>query len=110
MDVLIVITVVVILITLNGIFVAAEIGTIGARRARVAQAASEGDRMAALLLPVLEDPRLLDNYIAACQLGITLSSLILGFYGQAAITPLIEPWLGSWGFISEAAAVFHRPL
>ncbi|HRJ41639.1 MAG: hemolysin family protein [Caldilineaceae bacterium] len=105
MEVLIVIAVVVILITLNGIFVAAEIGTIGARRARISQAASEGDRMAQLLLPVLEDPRLLDNYIAACQLGITLSSLILGFYGQAAITPLIEPWLGSLGFVSQAAAV-----
>lgn len=105
MDVLIVIAVVVVLITLNGIFVAAEIGTIGARRARISQAASDGDRMAQMLLPVLEDPHLLDNYIAACQLGITLSSLILGFYGQAAITPLVEPWLGSLGFLSQAAAI-----
>ncbi|MBX3052894.1 MAG: HlyC/CorC family transporter [Caldilineaceae bacterium] len=104
MDALIVIAVVVVLITLNGIFVAAEIGTIGARRARVAQAASDGDRMAKLLLPVLEDPHLLDNYIAACQLGITLSSLILGFYGQAAVTPLVKPWLSSTGFVSQAAA------
>lgn len=46
MDVLIVIAVVVVLITLNGIFVAAEIGTIGARRARISQAASDGDRLA----------------------------------------------------------------
>lgn len=105
MGVLIVIAVVLVLITLNGIFVAAEIGTIGARRARISQAASEGDRMAQLLLPVLEDPHLLDNYIAACQLGITLSSLILGFYGQAAITPLVEPWLGGLGFVSQAAAI-----
>jgi putative hemolysin len=105
MDVLIVIAIVVVLITLNGIFVAAEIGTIGARRARISQAANDGDRMAQMLLPVLEDPHLLDNYIAACQLGITLSSLILGFYGQAAITPLVEPWLGGLGFISQAAAI-----
>lgn len=104
MDVLIVITVVVVLITLNGIFVAAEIGTIGARRARVSQAASEGDRMAQLLLPVLESPHLLDNYIAACQLGITLSSLILGFYGQSAITPLVVPWLVKWGLASQSTA------
>lgn len=105
MDVLIVIAVVVVLITLNGIFVAAEIGTIGARRARISQAASEGNRMARLLLPILESPHLLDSYIAACQLGITLSSLVLGFYGQAAITPLVEPWLGNLGFISQAASV-----
>ncbi len=104
MDVLVIVSVVVILITLNGIFVAAEIGTIGARRARVAQLAGEGNRMAQLLLPVLESPHLLDNYIAACQLGITLSSLILGFYSQAAITPLLEPWLGSTGLVSQAAA------
>lgn len=104
MDVLIVVAVVLILITLNGIFVAAEIGTIGARRARIAQAANEGNGMARMLLPVLENPQLLDNYIAACQLGITLSSLVLGFYGQAAVTPMIEPWLGGSGFVSQAAA------
>jgi len=105
MNGLIIVAVVTILIFFNGIFVAAEIGTVGARRARVAQVAGEGNRMAQLLLPILEDPHLLDNYIAACQLGITLSSLILGFYGQAVVTPLVEPWLGSLGFLSQAAAI-----
>lgn len=104
MAVLFIILVVVILISLNGLFVAAEIGTVGARRARVAQEATEGNRMAQLLLPILESPSQLDNYIAACQLGITLSSLILGFYGQAAITPLVAPLLGSTGLVAQAAA------
>ena len=94
-----------ILITLNGLFVAAEIGTVGARRARIAQVAADGNRPAQILLPILESPNQLDNYIAACQLGITLSSLMLGYYGKAVITPLVEPVLNSSGFVSQAAAV-----
>lgn len=94
-----------ILITLNGLFVAAEIGTVGARRARIAQVAADGNRPARILLPILESPNQLDNYIAACQLGITLSSLMLGYYGKAVITPLVEPVLNSSGFVSQAAAV-----
>ncbi len=94
-----------ILIALNGLFVAAEIGTVGARRARIAQDAAAGSRPAQLLLPILESPNLLDNYIAACQLGITLSSLMLGYYGKAVITPLVEPLLSSSGLVAQAAAV-----
>lgn len=93
MAVLLIILVVILLITLNGLFVAAEIGTVGARRVRVAQEAAAGNRMAQMLLPILESPNQLDNYIAACQLGITLSSLVLGYYGQAVITPLVAPLL-----------------
>jgi len=92
------------LIALNGLFVAAEIGTVGARRARIAQQAAEGNRFAKLLLPHLESPSKLDDYIAACQLGITLSSLVLGFYGQAAITPLVAPILSTSGLVAQAAA------
>lgn len=91
MAVLFIILVVILLITLNGLFVAAEIGTVGARRVRIAQEAATGNRMAQMLLPILESPNQLDNYIAACQLGITLSSLVLGYYGQAVITPLVAP-------------------
>ncbi len=94
-----------ILITLNGLFVAAEIGTVGARRARIAQEAATGSRPARLLMPILESPNRLDDYIAACQLGITLSSLMLGYYGKAVITPLVEPLLTGSGLVAQAAAV-----
>ena len=94
-----------ILITLNGLFVAAEIGTVGARRARIAQEAATGSRPARLLMPILESPNQLDDYIAACQLGITLSSLMLGYYGKAVITPLVEPLLTGSGLVAQAAAV-----
>ena len=53
--------------------------------------AEDGNALAARLLPVLEDPRELDRYIAASQVGITLSSLILGAYGQATLAPRIAP-------------------
>ena len=105
MAVVIIVLVVLLLITLNGLFVAAEIGTVGARRARIGQQAAEGNRLAQMLLPILESPTQLDNYIAACQLGITLSSLILGFYGQAAITPLVAPLLSSSGLVAQGAAI-----
>ncbi len=94
-----------ILIALNGFFVAAEIGTVGARRARIAQEAAAGSRPAQILLPILESPDRLDDYIAACQLGITLSSLMLGYYGKAVITPLVEPLLVGSGVVAQAAAV-----
>jgi len=102
--VLVIITVF-ILIALNGFFVAAEIGTVGARRARIAQEAAAGSRPAQILLPILESPDRLDDYIAACQLGITLSSLMLGYYGKAVITPLVEPLLVGSGVVAQAAAV-----
>ena len=105
MVVLLVIITVFLLITLNGLFVAAEIGTVGARRARIAQHAATGSRPAQMLLPILESPNQLDNYIAACQLGITLSSLILGYYGKAVITPLVAPLLSDSGLVAQAAAV-----
>ncbi len=105
MVVVLVIFTVILLITLNGLFVAAEIGTVGARRARVAQDAAAGSRPAQMLLPVLESPEQLDNYIAACQLGITLSSLILGYYGKAVITPMVVPLLSDSGLVAQAAAV-----
>lgn len=104
MAIVFIVLIVFLLITLNGLFVAAEIGTVGARRARIAQQAAEGNRFASLLLPHLESPARLDDYIAACQLGITLSSLVLGFYGQAAITPLVAPLLSSSGLVAQAAA------
>ena len=105
MFILFVILTVFLLITLNGLFVAAEIGTVGARRARIAQEAAAGSRPAQILLPILESPDRLDDYIAACQLGITLSSLILGYYGKAVITPLVEPLLSGSGLVAQAAAV-----
>jgi magnesium and cobalt exporter, CNNM family len=79
------------LISLTALYVAAEFAAVGARRSRLRRLAEDGNSLAARILPVLEDPRELDRYIAASQVGITLSSLILGAYGQASIAPRVAP-------------------
>ncbi len=89
MELVVVIAVVVLLLSLNALYVAAEFSAISSRRARVSNLADDGSRAARALLPYLESPRELDRYIAACQVGITLSSLMVGFYGQAQLSPYL---------------------
>lgn len=107
MDFLLVIAVIVLLIAINGFYVAAEFSTVSAQRSRLSQMADEGNRGATRVLRVLEDAYHLDAYIAACQLGITLSSLVLGFYGQARLALLIEPYLAG---LSGSAGVMAQSL
>ena len=76
-------TIIVLLILLTALYVAAEFAAVSARRSRLRRLAEDGNALAARILPVVEDPAALDRYIAASQIGITLSSLILGAYGQA---------------------------
>lgn len=79
------------LILLTALFVAAEFAAVGARRSRLRRLAEDGNALAARVLPIVEDPQALDRYIAASQVGITLSSLILGAYAQASIAPRVAP-------------------
>jgi putative hemolysin len=85
------------MIAVNALYVAAEFATVSARRTRLRQEAAAGNRMARLLTPIVDDSRRLDNYVAACQLGITASSLVLGYYGQAAIARELSPLLARLG-------------
>ena len=83
------------LILLTALYVAAEFAAVGVRRSRLRRMAEDGHPLACRLLPTLEDPEELDRYIAVSQVGITLSSLILGAYGQAVVAPRLEPLLMS---------------
>lgn len=103
MNVAIPLVVIAVMVAFNALYVAAEFATVGARRSRVQEEAEAGSSSAARLLAVLADPKRLDAYVAACQIGITLSSLVVGAYGQAQLTPLLEPSLGGVG--GRAAAV-----
>ncbi len=85
------------LIVLTGLYVAAEFAAVSARRSRLRRLAEDGDALAARLLPLLGDPRALDRYIAASQVGITLCSLVLGAYGQATLAPRLMPLVGKFG-------------
>jgi len=107
MDLLLIITIIAFLIAVNGFYVAAEFSTVSAQRSRLAQLADSGNQGAKRMLAVVEDPHKLDAYIAACQLGITVSSLILGFYGQSNIARLIEPHLLRLG---ESAQLLAQPI
>jgi putative hemolysin len=97
MTVVIPLLVIAVMVTFNALYVAAEFATVGARRSRVQEAAEAGNGAAARLLAILQDPKHLDNYVAACQIGITLSSLVAGAYGQAQLTPLLQPVFGAGG-------------
>lgn len=95
MTVLIPLLLIGVMVSFNALYVAAEFATVGSRRSRVQEDAESGSSAAAGLLAILQDPRRLDNYVAACQIGITLSSLVAGAYGQAALTPLLEDLFGT---------------
>ena len=96
--------IIVLLILLTGLYVAAEFAAVSARRSRLRRLAEDGNGLAARILPVVEDPAALDRYIAASQIGITLSSLILGAYGQATIAPRVAPILERISGMDAAAA------
>ena len=102
---------IVLLIAANALYVAAEFAAVGVRRGQVRARAREGSRLARRLLVIVEDARLLDRYIATCQIGITLSSLVLGAYGQIAFTPALAQVMMDafgWSFaasLSAAAAI-----
>jgi CBS domain containing-hemolysin-like protein len=82
---------VLVLVFLNGFFVAAEFALVRVRRSRIEDEAEAGRRGAALVVRQLDD---LSRYLAACQLGITFTSLGIGFLGEPAVASLIEDVLG----------------
>ncbi len=87
---------VVFLVLANGFFVASEFALVGVRRSRIATLAEAGDKKAIRLLELVDN---LNAYISATQLGITLSSLALGWIGEPAIAHLLEVPLE--GLVSE---------
>lgn len=84
------------MIAVNAFFVAAEFAAVSVRHSRVRSLAEEGNRLARLLLPRIENPASLDRYVACCQVGITFSSLLLGAVGQASLTLQLAPLLQTW--------------
>lgn len=83
--------VIMLLVLLNGLFVAAEFAIIGVRPSRMEQLASEGHAKAQNVLAILQSNRRQDQYIATAQVGITLASLGLGMYGEPQVASFIEP-------------------
>ncbi len=82
---------VVVLVLANGFFVAAEFALVRTRRSAMEELAQQGRRGAKLVLRELDD---LSEYLSACQFGITLASLGIGFLGEPSIADLVEPVIG----------------
>jgi CBS domain containing-hemolysin-like protein len=82
------------LVVLNGFFVAAEFGLVKLRQTRVRSIAKTSGVRGRLLATVHQH---LDSYLSACQLGITLASLGLGWIGEPAFARLLEPLLALIG-------------
>ena len=90
------------LVVANAFFVAAEFGLIAVRRSTVESRAASGDRKARVLEQMLKD---LDRYIAATQLGITLTALALGWFGGDTLAIVIDDVLARFGVAPPPAAV-----
>jgi putative hemolysin len=97
-------TVILVLILINALYVAAEFGAVGVRRSRVKRMSEDGNWLARTLLPFINDPANLDRYVAVSQIGITLSSLVLGAYAQATLAVALAPRLTSWFSLESTAA------
>ena len=81
-----------VLILLNAFFVAAEYGLVTARRTRIVELHHQGNRRARDVLRITGDP---GRFIAAMQLGVTLTSLGIGALGEAALTNAFDPWMAT---------------
>jgi CBS domain containing-hemolysin-like protein len=91
-----------VLVLTNGFFVAAEFALVRSRRSKLEELAAAGHTSAHRVLKQIDD---ISEYLSACQFGITLASLGIGFLGEPAIAHLVEPLLGdlSHGFATAAS-------
>lgn len=79
---------IVILLAINAFFVAAEFALVKAKSFRIDMLADRGDKSALLTQKIQNN---LESYLAACQLGITMASLGLGWVGEPVVAALLEP-------------------
>ena len=80
------------LILLNGGFVAAEYALVTVRKTRITELADEGSRRARAVLRITADP---PRFIAAMQLGVTLTSLGIGALGEHVLARELDVWLAT---------------
>ena len=87
------------LVAVNGFFVAAEFALVRSRRGKIEQLAREGESGAEAVVEQLDK---IDESLSACQVGITMASIGIGFLGEPSLAKLLEPIFGS---LSHGAAV-----
>lgn len=95
------------LVAANGFFVASEFALVKIRIGQVKARAREGGRSAKMVESIVEH---LDAYLSACQLGITLASLGLGWVGEPMVAKSIQPLLDLLGVAAHNAHYIAFPL
>jgi CBS domain containing-hemolysin-like protein len=88
-----------VLIAVNGFFVAAEFALVRSRRGKIEQLAKEGESGAEAVIEQLDK---IEDSLSACQVGVTMASIGIGFLGEPSLAKLLEPVFG--GLSHEVAA------
>ncbi|MGV3264344.1 hemolysin family protein [Cytobacillus oceanisediminis] len=91
-----------ILIALTAFFVTSEFAIVKIRSSRIDQLIEEGNKNAIAAKKVISN---LDEYLSACQLGITITALGLGWLGEPTIEHLLRPVINSFGLPSSISHV-----
>lgn len=104
LDYLIPVIIILILIFLNGLYVAAEFSIVTAPRPKLRQKMEAGSQKAAQILEILSSPETQNRYITTAQIGITIASLGLGMYGEHVIADWILIPLHDLGNLAEPLA------
>lgn len=99
---------VLVLVFINGFFVAAEFALVSVRPTRIDQLVAEGSARAKLVKRAMDDP---NRFISAAQVGITIASLLLGALGEPALAHIFEPIFDTFlperlGFITSHTVAF----
>ena len=84
------------LIAANAFYVASEFSAVGVRRSRIRRLSEDGQIFAKWLQPFVQQPAELARYVAVSQVGITVSSLILGAVAQGVVAVAVAPYLVNW--------------
>ncbi|MEN3791106.1 hemolysin family protein [Fulvimarina sp. MAC3] len=93
MELLVILLVICLMLLGNAFYVAAEFAAVSASKPKLEAKAEDGNSSAAYLEKTVTDEERMDRYIACAQVGITLTSLVIGVYGQKALLPYVSPTL-----------------
>lgn len=86
---------IILLVLLNGFFVSVEYAMVKVRSGRIESLIEEGSKRALAARNIVHN---LDGFLSACQLGVTLASLALGWLGEPAVATIVGPLVRGLGF------------
>ncbi|AHA10740.1 HlyC/CorC family transporter [Bacillus toyonensis] len=97
------ISIVIVLIALTAFFVAAEFAIVKVRSSRIDNLIAEGNNRATSVKTVITN---LDEYLSACQLGITVTALGIGWFGKPALKQIFDTLFANWKISTQLADIF----